>query len=1091
MKRNYYFVQMLTILIFSICASSILGQETTGAIEGTVKDASGAVVPSVTITVTSSKTTSTNTTSTGIGAGFRRNLTTNEEGFFRLLQVPPGTYDVVTTATSGFGEAKYENVTVVIGKTTQLEITVNPGSNVNTVDVSVSDAPPVDTTNSSIATSINAQKIELLPKSTGFTGLLKSVPGTRPESRSGGFSVDGASGGENVFVIDGQEVTNYRTGTLPDTYNIPTQLVQEVQVKSSGFTAEFGGATGGVVSVVTRGGNNDFHGEFGVNFEGQKLNGRPRPLLNRLTAGTVAANTFAQKAEYYSPQRSRGINYFPTANLSGPVFTDRLWFYTSYTPQIFNTEVDTQYYTQVPNTTNIVFNRTETYKRQRKYEYAFARLDGNPFSKLRLTGSYLWNPVIDDGSIPASTYSNVGSNAITIGNVPTANFGGTIGTLTGNQYTSKQGGRQNSNLVNFSGVYTPTSNLVIDGKYNRSFLNEKNGNYFVPGSVQIFSCGPTGPTHPVFPCTTTGANTITLKDVSTRESYDFTASYIFNAGGRHELKGGYQRFSIFNNVQSGNNAIGRISFSYGTPISTLIPGVTASPNQIGSATFRRSGTNGKGSNLNQSLFIQDKYQPFSRLTLNLGVRIEKENLPTFNQYPSVVNFGWGDKIAPRIGFAFDVLGDGRTKLFASYGKFFDRLKFALPRGLFGGDILLEDYFELFPGDTANSFNIGNIVGSFTGPSVCPATGTIAPNVRSRCQRNLRVNANEPGASAYLNGAVDPNLDPFQQTEFTVGAERLIGRDFVFRTRYTYKNVDEAVEDAGVVNPAGSEAYIIGNPGKGLHLETLKSLGYAKSTRPQRRYDGLEVVFEKRLSNNWYFNANYTYSRLYGNYSGLASSDEAHLVDGRLAPGVTRAFDLPFIGFTARGEKDNGRLQTDRPHVFNFFGSYIIDWMGERTNSTELSAFQTITSGQPQTTTIFGASTITPQIFLGRGDLGRSPVFSQTDFNLTHRIRFGNDKRYTVAFDLNVLNLWDQDTVTGIYTTMNPSTAPVNAAALGLLLPNGSGDNVAYANRYADGSLLNQILARISSQADRSDVRYKQPNLYQSPRVVRLGLRFLF
>ena len=90
---------------------------------------------------------------------------------------------------------------------------------------------PVDATSNSIQTTINAQKIELVPKSTGFTGLLKTVPGTRPESRTGGFSVDGASGGENVFVIDGQEVTNYRTGTLNEAYNVPTQLVQEVQVK--------------------------------------------------------------------------------------------------------------------------------------------------------------------------------------------------------------------------------------------------------------------------------------------------------------------------------------------------------------------------------------------------------------------------------------------------------------------------------------------------------------------------------------------------------------------------------------------------------------------------------------------------------------------------------------------------------------------------------------------------------------------------------------------------------------------------------------------------------------------------------------------
>ena len=88
-------------------------------------------------------------------------------------------------------------------------------------------------------------------------------------------------------MIDGQEVTNYRTGTLNDTFNIPTQLVQEVQVKSSGFEAEYGGATGGVVSVVTRGGSNELHGEFGVQFETPRLNGDARPLLGGNSANAV------------------------------------------------------------------------------------------------------------------------------------------------------------------------------------------------------------------------------------------------------------------------------------------------------------------------------------------------------------------------------------------------------------------------------------------------------------------------------------------------------------------------------------------------------------------------------------------------------------------------------------------------------------------------------------------------------------------------------------------------------------------------------------------------------------------------------------
>ena len=1084
MKKNFILTKLLFLLIF--CLSGVVfGQETTGTIEGTIKDATGAVVPNITVTITTAKGTAVGTTTTGTGAGFKRTVTTNEEGFFRVLQIPPGTYDVVTTASGGFGEARYENVTVAIGQNTQLGITVNPSGNVTNVDVSVSDSPPVDTTNSAIQTTINAQKIELIPKSTGFTGLLKTVPGTRPESRSGGFSVDGASGAENVFVLDGQEVTNYRTGALNETYNIPTQLVQEVQVKSSGFTAEFGGATGGVISVVTRGGNNDVHGEFGLQFEVPKFNGNPRPSLGRFTSGSVSGGTFQQFAEYIQPEKLGGTNVFPTANLSGPILKNRLWFYGSYTPQVFKSEMTTRYFTDAPAATRVNY-ATHNFSRKRTYEYAFARLDANPFNNLRVSSTFLWNPVVDEGTLPG------GTSVFTLTPVlPAANFGGSIGTLTEPEYRPRQGGRQNSNVFTLAGSYTPTSNLVFDARFSRGFLNEKNGNYFIPQVTRVVSCTNTSNPPIPFACPTSPANSITVKDVSVRTTYEFSGTYIFNGGGRHELKGGYQRYTVFNDVQSGNNAIGELRFFIGQPISQTQPGVTDTPGAIGSASFRRTGTNGTGSNLSQGIFIQDKWQPFSRLTLNLGIRFEKENLPSFNDFPSAINFGWGDKIAPRLGFSYDLTGNGKTKIFASYGLFYDRVKFALPRGLFGGDVFLEDYFEVFPGETVGMFNIGNIVGGVTGPSTCPTTGFIGAGARSRCQRNLRVNANEPGASIYSGfGAVDPDLRPFRQTEFTVGVERQMSKDFVFRARYTFKNVDEAVEDAGFVNNAGSEAYIIGNPGRGLHLESLQTFGYQKVATPQRRYDGLEFVIEKRLADNWYFNANYTYSRLYGNYTGLASSDEPHLLDGRLAPGVSRAFDLPFIGFTAEGNPDNGPLPTDRPHVFNIYGAYIFNWFGSKANSTELSAFQTITSGLPMTTYIFGQSSVTPQIFYARGNLGRTPTYSQTDFNVTHRYRFGRDDRFTMAVDLNILNLWDQDTVTGIYQIMNTTAGRPNDAAM---FPTATAAQrpLLYANGYTSGALLQPILARIAASADRPDIRYGQPQLFQSPRQVRFGFRLLF
>ena len=116
MKKNFMFTGLLLSLAFCLSAVTIFGQETTGSIEGFVKDSADAVVPNVTITISTSKGTGVGTTTTGIGTGFRRTVTTNENGFFRVLQIPPGIYDVVTTESSGFGESRYENVKVAIGQ---------------------------------------------------------------------------------------------------------------------------------------------------------------------------------------------------------------------------------------------------------------------------------------------------------------------------------------------------------------------------------------------------------------------------------------------------------------------------------------------------------------------------------------------------------------------------------------------------------------------------------------------------------------------------------------------------------------------------------------------------------------------------------------------------------------------------------------------------------------------------------------------------------------------------------------------------------------------------------------------------------------
>jgi hypothetical protein len=334
------------------------------------------------------------------------------------------------------------------------------------------------------------------------------------------------------------------------------------------------------------------------------------------------------------------------------------------------------------------------------------------------------------------------------------------------------------------------------------------------------------------------------------------------------------------------------------------------------------------------------------------------------------------------------------------------------------------------------------------------------------------------------GAVDPNLKPFRQSEFNIEFQREMFTNTVFRSRYLYRNVDDAVEDAGFITPQGSEFYIIGNPGSGLHLERARALGFERLATPQRRYDAFVTEVDTRFIRNTNLNVNYTYSRLFGNYSGLASSDE----NGRTSPGVNRFFDLPFVGFTASGQPDNGRLATDRPHVFKASGTYSHAWFG-KTNTTDLSFFTTAQSGTPQTTFVALFHGI-PIPETRRGDLGRTEMFTQTDLNLTHRYRFGNDGRFTMAFDFNVLNVFNEANVLTLDT--NRTQNGYYLLDESEVVPAGPNAFVQATNILTSRGVISELNASIAGDPGFNlNQSYRLPNGFQGPRSVRFGFRFQF
>jgi len=1055
--------RILTILFSSLLliasASFAFAQETTGSIEGTVSDVSGARIPGATVKVE--------------GDAFTRTATTNSDGFYRMLQVPPGLYKVTITADK-FSSSTVEAVNVVLGKTTPVPVTLKVGSVQEQVVITSDDVARIDPSDNKIQTNITSRVIDSLPKGTNMTSLLKISPAARAESKSGGFQIDGASGSENSFIIDGQEVSNFRTGTLNSNNNLPFAFVQEIQIKTSGFEAEYGGATGGVVNVVTKGGSNEFHGLAEYQFEPNQLWAGPRPGLSTFRTGTGA--NFVQINQYLKADKDDFTNHFPSFALGGPIVKDRLWFFGSYAPQIYNTTRLARYFTADPRTRTQT--ASETYSSTTRQEYFQGRLDAAPTNTLRLSATYTWNPIIQDGVIPAGNI-NIG------GAPPTVNFGGSIGTLSGHALTDRQGGRQNANNVSTQAVWTPTGNLVASFRFSRGFLNEKLGAYFIPNETRFRCLGlgvPSGAGCALGYDNLPSGNTQLNYDASERLNFEGDVSYIVNEfAGRHEFKGGYQNARVSNQVSRGYTNLGRVDLYYGYTINDLTGRDDAvDPNAIGAGLLIRFGTVGDASNRAQSIYFQDRWQPFSRLSINVGARFEKEDLPSFNGYAPPINFGWGDKIVPRLGFAYDLTGDGKTKVFASYGQFTDRLKFELPRGSFGGDFYRVDYFEIQPNHPEYTYyTLGRILGNNPDPlgGTCPITGGSG---LSRCQYDYRIASNDPSADIYT-GLVDPNLNPFRQEEFTVGFERELTSNYLLSVRYTYKNLLNAIEDAGFPTPQGSEAYIIGNPGQGLHAELSKQFGYAKTTKPQRRYDAMEIKLDRRFSRNYFFNLAYTYSRLYGNYSGLASSDE----NGRTSPGVNRFFDLPHLGFTATGEPDNGRLATDRPHVFNAYGAYNFNWFGAvKNNETQFGLFTTIQSGTPQTSFY---SFYAGAVLEGRGNLGRSPVFTQTDFNVSHRIKFG--ERYGLNFDFNVINIFNEANVLTIVTdpaAINPSIATLN-------LPASVTDEPSALNYVLTNGILSNFNAYLNDPAapQRKQTALGLANGFQGGRQIRLGLRFTF
>lgn len=840
---------MAVILGLSVVSPNILAASNTdGSIQGTVMSASSAPVLGAKITLKNQDT------------GLIRTIASDENGKYRIPRLPIGQY-TLTISANGYEDKVVKNIPVTIGGnsniTTELSladmerVAVHGSTRIASIDTSSSEATLV----------IGQIEIERLPLPKDVTSVALLAPGTtRGDGRFGNFaSFGGASVAENAFYINGLNVTNFRNGL--GFSNVPFDFYDQFEVKTGGYSAEFGRSTGGVVNAVTKRGSNEW--EFGGN-----IRFAPDALRSQ------SPDVYKTNGDIYiyngedSTERMEGNIY-----ASGPIVKDKLFIYAMYQPRSVEKE----------------------YVQSQGSEFVKESSD-NPFWGLKLDWNIAENHTLEflgfsDDSDTDSDFSDY-------------------------DFASRKALNYSSSTIDTSGgdnyVFTYTGQLTDSFSTKLTYGENK---YSLTSSSSVADiCTYIVDTRASAPKRYRGCTTSPSQEKGEDKRQEFRADFEWQVTENHALKFGYdQETNTSFSEQYYSGPDGLYWFYYNTTPGKVLANGGVVPDGITEYARSRERTVGGDFEVNsQAIYIEDSWTVTDDITLSLGLRWDSFDNKNSNG-ESFVKID--DMIAPRIGATWDINGDGESKLFANVGRYFLPVASNTNVRLAGNEFDVRKYYVLngISEEEVNGVIVANpILGAQIGGDEFLADGNI-PDPAGIVDQEL-----DPMYQDEIIIGYQAMIDDSWSWGIKGTQRKLNGAiDDMSISHWTGAKY-------GCAHPGGG-GYVLGNPGQDMTVtldtdcdeivDTVTTipgseLGYPKA---ERTYNAIDLTLNRSWIDDWSMSATYTWSQSYGNTEGLVKSDNA-----QGDAGLTQDFDFPELMDGA-----DGYLPNDRRHMLKLFGAYAI------------------------------------------------------------------------------------------------------------------------------------------------------------------------